>query len=180
MNIKLNNISSLDLFRGIAAYGVAICHFYYYLYNLNNFQFYSIFFVEFFFVLSGFVLTPQLQRVYNNTKNTKIFYFRRWLRTIPPYLIALVCYSIVFLKFDIDTLKYLLFIQNTFNNFVDSDYFYIAWSLSIEEFFYLVFPPFYQFSNLTLLFIMCNNIGFPQTSTIGLGFILVIFPSLVP
>ena len=63
MNIKLNNISSLDLFRGIAAYGVAICHFYYYLYNLNNFQFYSIFFVEFFFVLSGFVLTPQLQRV---------------------------------------------------------------------------------------------------------------------
>ena len=75
MNIKLNNISSLDLFRGIAAYGLAICHFYYYLYNLNNFQFYSIFFVEFFFVLSGFVLTPQLQRIYNNTKDTKIFYF---------------------------------------------------------------------------------------------------------
>ncbi len=142
MNIKLNNISSLDLFRGIAAYGVAICHFYYYLYNLNNFQFYSIFFVEFFFVLSGFVLTPQLQRVYNNTKDIKIFYFRRWLRTIPPYLIALVCYSIIFLKFDIDTLKYLLFIQNTFNNFIDFDYFFIAWSLSIEEFFYLIFPVF--------------------------------------
>ena len=126
MNIKLNNISSLDLFRGIAAYGLAICHFYYYLYNLNNFQFYSIFFVDFFFVLSGFVLTPQLQRVYNNTKNIKIFYFRRWLRTIPPYLIALVCYSIAFSKFDIDTLKYLLFIQNIFNNFVEFDYFYIA------------------------------------------------------
>jgi peptidoglycan/LPS O-acetylase OafA/YrhL len=140
--VKLNNVSSLDLFRGIAGYGVAICHFYYYLYNLNNFQFYSIFFVEFFFVLSGFVLTPQLQRVYNNTKDTKIFYFRRWLRTIPPYLIALVCYSIIFLKFDIDTLKYLLFIQNTFNNFIDFDYFFIAWSLSIEEFFYLIFPVF--------------------------------------
>ena len=160
MNIKLNNISSLDLFRGIAGYGVAICHFYYYLYNLNNFQFYSIFFVEFFFVLSGFVLTPQLQRIYNNTKDTKIFYFRRWLRTIPPYLIALVCYSIVFLKFDIDTLKYLLFIQNTFNNFVDSDYFYIAWSLSIEEFFYLIFPIFLiifnknKFIHIVILFIL--------------------------
>ena len=160
MNIKLNNISSLDLFRGIAGYGVAICHFYYYLYNLNNFQFYSIFFVEFFFVLSGFVLTPQLQRVYNNTKDIKIFYFRRWLRTIPPYLIALVCYSIIFSKFDIDTLKYLLFIQNTFNNFVDSDYLYIAWSLSIEEFFYIIFPIFLivfnksKFIHIVILFIL--------------------------
>ena len=158
--IKLNNISSLDLFRGIAGYGVAICHFYYYLYNLNNFQFYSIFFVDFFFVLSGFVLTPQLQRVYNNTKNIKIFYFRRWLRTIPPYLIALVCYSIVFSKFDIDTLKYLLFIQNILNNFVDSEYFYIAWSLSIEEFFYLIFPIFLivfnksKFIHIVILFIL--------------------------
>ena len=110
--------------------------------------------------MSGFVLTPQLQRVYNNTKNAKIFYFRRWLRTIPPYLIALVCYSIVFLKFDINTLKYLLFIQNTFNNFVDSDYFYIAWSLSIEEFFYLIFPIFLivfnknKFIHIIILFIL--------------------------
>ena len=77
------NISSLDLVRGIAGSGVAICHFYYYLYNLDNFQFYSIFFVEFFFILSGFVLFPQLKRVYNNTKNIKIFYLRRWFRTIP-------------------------------------------------------------------------------------------------
>ena len=59
------NISSLDLFRRIAGYGVGICHFYYYLYDLNNFQFYSIFFVEFFFVLSGFVLYPQLLKVIN-------------------------------------------------------------------------------------------------------------------
>ena len=179
MNIKLNNISSLDLFRGIAAYGVAICHFYYYLYNLNNFQFYSIFFVEFFFVLSGFVLTPQLQRVYNNTKDTKIFYFRRWLRTIPPYLIALVCYSIIFLKFDIDTLKYLLFIQNTFNNFIDFDYFFIAWSLSIEEFFYLIFPVFLIAFNkrkmihvviLFILVIYCLKIAYLLLNNVNADF----------
>ena len=45
MRSNSNNISSLDLFRGIAGYGVAICHFYYYTYYLNDFQFYSIFFV---------------------------------------------------------------------------------------------------------------------------------------
>ena len=86
------NISSLDLFRGIAGYGVAVCHFYYYLYDLNYFQFFSIFFVEFFFILSGFVLYPQLKKIHENVKNTKIFYLRRWYRTIPPYLVALLVY----------------------------------------------------------------------------------------
>jgi len=160
MNIKTSNISSLDLFRGIAGYGVAICHFYYYLYNLDNFEFYSIFFVELFFVLSGFVLFPQLLRVYNNTNNIKIFYFRRWYRTIPPYLVALVLFSILFSKFDIDTLKYLLFIQNITDNFVDLDYFFVAWSLSIEEFFYFIFPIFLvlfnkkKFIHIVILFIL--------------------------
>jgi len=136
------NITTLDLFRGIAGYGVAICHFYYYLYNLDNFQFYSIFFVEFFFVLSGFVLFPQLQKVYNNKKNIKIFYFRRWLRTIPPYVVTLICYSMLFSKFDGDTLKYLFFVQKISPNFLELDYFSIAWSLSVEEFFYFIFPIF--------------------------------------
>ena len=160
MNISPKNISSLDLFRGIAGYGVAICHFYSYLYNLNNFELYSIFFVELFFVLSGFVLFPQLQRVYNNTRDIRIFYLRRFYRTIPPYLIALLLYSILFSKFDIDTLKYLLFIQNIFDNFVDLDYFYVAWSLSIDEFFYFMFPIFLvvfnkrKFVHIIILFIL--------------------------
>ena len=154
------NISSLDLVRGIAGYGVAICHFYYYLYNLDNFQFYSIFFVEFFFILSGFVLFPQLKKVYNNTKNIKIFYLRRWFRTIPPYLVALGLYSVLFSKFDADTLKYLFFIQNISDSFTDVDYFYVAWSLSIEEFFYLIFPIFLivlnkkKFIHIIILFIL--------------------------
>lgn len=156
---KNKNISSLDFFRGIAGYGVAICHFYYYLFNLNHFQFYSIFFVEFFFVLSGFVLYPQLKKVYENRDNAKIFYLRRWYRTIPPYLIALFTYSILFSKFDLDTLKYLFFIQNISESFTEFEYFYVAWSLAIEEFFYLIFPLFLiflnkkTFINITLLFI---------------------------
>ncbi len=153
------NIASLDLFRGVAGYGVAICHFYYYLYNLNYFQFYSIFFVEFFFVLSGFVLYPQLKKVHESSNNTKIFYLRRWYRTIPPYLIALLVYSVLFSKFDLDTLKYLFFLQNVSESFTNFEYFYVAWSLAIEEFFYLLFPIFLiflnknKFVNITLLFI---------------------------
>ena len=160
MNNNLNNISSLDFFRGVAGYGVAICHFYYYLHGLDNFQIYSIFFVEFFFVLSGFVLYPQLQKVYNNAGNIKIFYLRRWIRTIPPYLLALVCFSILFSKYDSDTLKYLFFIQKISPNFVNFDYFSVAWSLSVEEFFYFIFPIFLilfnkrKFVYILILFIL--------------------------
>ena len=144
-NMFSNKINSLDLFRGVAGYGVAISHFYYYFFDLNFFQFASIFFVEFFFVLSGFVLYPQLLKVYNNSSNLKVFYVRRWMRTIPPYLLALSAYSIFFLKFDSDSIKYLFFSQNLIENFVDFDYFTIAWSLSVEEFFYLLFPLFLVF-----------------------------------
>lgn len=153
--IKNNNISSLDLFRGIAGYGVAICHYFYYIYNQSDFQFYSIFFVEFFFILSGFVLFPQIKKVYNNLSNVKVFYIRRWLRTIPPYIVALICYSLIFTKFDSDTLKYLFFIQLISEDFVKEDYFSVAWSLSVEEFFYLIFPIFLLiFNNKKLIHII--------------------------
>ncbi len=136
------HFSSLDLFRAIAGYGVAVCHFYYYIFDKLNFQFYSLFFVEFFFVLSGFVLYPQLIKVHENKNNLKIFFMRRWLRTIPLYILALFCYSILFSKFDLDTVKYLFFIQKITNNFLTNDYFSVAWSLSVEEIFYIIFPIF--------------------------------------
>lgn len=150
MNKDSNNISSLDLFRGIAGYGVAICHFYYNIYEINSFQVYSIFFVESFFVLSGFVLYPQLIKIHENSKNLNIFFLRRWYRTIPPYIIALICYSILFKKFDFDTFKYSIFVQKISKDFVNDDYFSVAWSLSVEEYFYLLFPLF-------LLFLKKNN-----------------------
>lgn len=142
MNKVNQHFSSLDLFRAVAGYGVAICHFYYYVHDQSNYQFYSLFFVEFFFVLSGFVLYPQLVKVYKKNKNLKIFFMRRWFRTIPLYILALFCYSILFSKFDLDTLKYFFFIQHLTDNFLIDDYFSVAWSLSVEEIFYIIFPLF--------------------------------------
>ncbi len=141
------HVSSLDLFRAIAGYGVAICHFYYYIFDKPNFQFYSLFFVEFFFVLSGFVLYPQLVKVHIKIANLKIFFIRRWLRTIPLYILALLCYSILFSEFNLDTLKYLFFIQKLYGDFLVNDYFSVAWSLSVEEIFYILFPLFLIFFN---------------------------------
>ena len=64
------------------------------------------------------------------------------MRTLPIFFIALICFSIIFRNFNYDTLKYLLFIQKIYPNFLNSDYMVVAWTLSVEEWFYLLFPIF--------------------------------------
>ena len=77
----------------------------------------------------------------NNKKNLVIFYKRRWLRTLPLYFITLILVASLFNdEFGADFFKYLFFIQKTVPNFLTNDYYPVAWSLSIEEFFYLLFP----------------------------------------
>jgi peptidoglycan/LPS O-acetylase OafA/YrhL len=63
------------------------------------------------------------------------------MRTLPLYFVCLVLISILTGQlFELDFLKYLFLVQKTFPNFVVNDYFPVGWSLSIEEFFYIVFP----------------------------------------
>ena len=138
---KNTHYIGLDLLRGISGYGVAVTHFFAFMYNSEVSEYISFLFVEFFFVLSGFVLFPQILKIYNNKKNLFIFYKRRWLRTLPLYILSLLIVSIItnnLLSFDF--LKYLLLIQNILPNALSNDFFPIVWSLSIEEFFYLLFP----------------------------------------
>ena len=141
MNKQNYHYSSLDLLRGISGYGVAICHFYAFLYSNIFFEYMSFLFVEFFFVLSGYVLYPQLMKVFENNKNLLNFYLRRWLRTIPLYVICLLMISLIFGKIiSLDFVKYLFFLQDLKPEFLEESYYPIVWSLSIEEFFYLLFP----------------------------------------
>ena len=63
----------LDLLRGIAGYGVAITHYFYFVKKNVDFEYYSFLFVEIFFVLSGFVLSNQLIKIYKEKKILKFF-----------------------------------------------------------------------------------------------------------
>ena len=92
----MKRVAALDLLRGLAAFSVAIPHYL----TLNatdgrGADVLAVTAVEVFFVLSGFVLAPQIrmQVVGRPAENLRIFLVRRWMRTIPPYLVALFCVS---------------------------------------------------------------------------------------
>ncbi len=132
---------SLDFFRGFCGYGVAISHLNAFVFNNLYSEYISYVFVEFFFVLSGFVLYPQLIKVLEKKKNLLNFYKRRWLRTLPLYVVITIAVSILTSNlYSFDFIKYLFFIQKIYPNFITNDYFPVAWSLSIEEIFYFFFP----------------------------------------
>jgi peptidoglycan/LPS O-acetylase OafA/YrhL len=97
--------------------------------------------VDLFFVLSGWLIGGLYWRERRAFGDVLIvgFWIRRWMRTIPPYLVALIIsWLAVYLargqQFD---LGYLLFIQNYYGKL---PYFSVSWSLCVEEHFYLVIP----------------------------------------
>jgi peptidoglycan/LPS O-acetylase OafA/YrhL len=73
MSKNLNYLSSLNFFRALSGFGVCISHYFFYMKGIFFFEFLSFIFVEFFFILSGFVLTPQLIKIYNR-ENLKFFF----------------------------------------------------------------------------------------------------------
>ena len=166
--------SNIDQLRFIAALTVAMAHLIISKQGLSlNLEILSSISVEVFFIISGFVLAPQILKVSQseNINNYKIFLIRRWYRTIPLYILSLVLTSIIigqFLSFDF--FKYLFFIQNFFKIVVNIDYFSISWSLSVEEWFYFIFPLFLL---ICIKFSKFNNHKFIIYASIV--FIIIIF-----
>ena len=108
---------------------------------------YAIDSVSMFFILSGFLIGGILLKIIENdnfTIKTVIgFWGRRWFRTLPNYfliLTILITLELLFHKnFLISNVKsYFYFSQNIFQ--CHPLFFDEAWSLSIEEWFYLLIP----------------------------------------
>ena len=137
--------AALDFLRGSAAFAVAIPH-----WLMADAPFepateaVAIAGVEVFFVLSGFVLAPQILDfvVGKHWRNLGVFLARRWMRTILPYVVALIAIALLTRKlFTADFLRYFFYVQNLFRAANKSDFYPVAWSLSVEEWFYLLFAP---------------------------------------
>ena len=141
--MEKNRIILLDLLRGIAAYLVAVSH-YCILEKIEPvfFEIISSGTVEIFFILSGFVLGPQIIFCLNtgSLKNIEIFLKRRWLRTIPPYIFALLIICMLKNNIDYEVVYYFFYCQNLLHPSLVVDWYSISWSLSVEEWYYVLFP----------------------------------------
>ncbi len=141
--MSAQHFRSLDLLRGLAAVAVALGHFFLYFGILADAaEVAAVVAVEVFFVLSGFVLAPQLHRCLASGEwhDAGTFVARRWMRTVPAYFAALVLITIMLgYVGSPEFLRYLLYVQNFSGQMVGDDYYPVAWSLSVEEWFYVVF-----------------------------------------
>jgi len=139
---------------------------------LKHFGFLGIIGVELFFVLSGFLIGGILLKLiekdmFKTFKDLRVFWKRRWMRTVPLYIVALLA----FLRFDYHGWhpltfhpEYWLFLQN-FAWPITDDFFTLSWSLSVEEHFYLWFP-----SLLLILYIFASKkVAFYTTVLMFLG-----------
>jgi peptidoglycan/LPS O-acetylase OafA/YrhL len=129
----------LDILRSVAIGLVLIAHSLSFLFRWSrldlNAAYYVLGFlgVELFFALSGFLIGRiLLEDVCQDCswRSLRRFYVRRWLRTLPPYYLVLAGR-----RFNWSSL---VFLQNFSRK--DLEFFPVSWSLSIEEWFYLLVP----------------------------------------
>lgn len=143
-------ILGLDLLRAFAACWVVLTHgeavigpaFP----NFPKFGFFNA--VDAFFVLSGFLIGRIILRdVAEDARATgwaglRRFWARRWLRTVPAYWAALVaCWLLGRLftgMYPAPDWRYVFFLQSAWGP--HPSFFPNAWSLCVEEWFYLLFP----------------------------------------
>jgi len=146
------SIPSLDGLRACSVSIVIISHFWAYLPGEENrFPFVQLSWlgksgVDIFFVISGFLITGLLVKEWN--ANSKIslrrFYFRRFFRIFPPFYVFLGVMAILCAA-GIVPIKASGFVSSTTytSNYWGAPNWILShtWSLSLEEQFYLLWPP---------------------------------------
>ena len=96
--------------------------------------------VDIFFVISGFIISHILMKEYKarNSINLKGFYLRRAMRLLPAYYVSLVLYGWLDPVPIKNVWANLLYVNNFLP--IEQQFMGWAWSLAIEEQFYIVFP----------------------------------------
>jgi peptidoglycan/LPS O-acetylase OafA/YrhL len=118
--------------------------------------------VNLFFVLSGFLITSILLRLTDQPGALKIFYLRRSLRLFPLYFLALLVYFVASASVGTPqpfktVLLYITFLQAFIPPLITHlsivphpDWvvmgFGVLWSLSVEEYFYILWAPLVTFT----------------------------------
>jgi len=103
--------------------------------------------VDLFFVLSGFLIGAILINTFLKSEQYNMsqvfnFWIRRWFRTIPNYFFILtIAFALYHYKYALQfDWHYYIFSQNLFSP--HPKFFGEAWSLAVEEWFYLTLPVF--------------------------------------
>ncbi len=148
--IKTEKLNGLDHLRAFAIGYVFLFHYYGLSKGqpewLPSFARFGWTGVDLFFVLSGFLISSQL---FEQIKIGKIisfntFFLKRFFRIIPAYLVMVTLYFCFPLFREKESLppiwKFLTFTQNLGLNLKDFGTFSHAWSLCVEEHFYLLLP----------------------------------------
>ena len=151
-------IPSLDGLRALSILIVILRHFYSQDYFNPNCRYISILFdgqfgVNVFFVISGFLITSLLTKEEEVAGSISLnkFYLRRALRILPAFFFLLLFYGILQYFEIIHISRDSWLTTLTFTKFLNGGtdwYTWHIWSLSVEEWFYLVWP---------LMFIRKNN-----------------------
>jgi peptidoglycan/LPS O-acetylase OafA/YrhL len=142
----------LDIMRAVGILMVLEEHSYHILYDYFPRDFVLIPYLDkisFFFVLSGFLVGNIIMDIYNRD-NFGInalgrFWARRWIRTVPLYILVITV--LVILRYSFTHVGFVfpwrefVFFQNFYYPESDPYYFYPeGWSLAVEEWFYFLVP----------------------------------------
>lgn len=141
-------LPGLDLLRAVAICWVMLYHAS--LFGLDSQDFWIVRFgwmgVDLFFALSGFLIAGQLLRPFalGLAPNYPRFFVRRWLRTVPAYLVVVGLYFLVPAVRERPNLQplwqFLTFTENLFIAPPLPKAFSQVWSLCVEEQFYILLP----------------------------------------
>ena len=150
LNNSAGRIFGLDVLRAFAILMVMVLHsstwvsskFFWFHWFVRHYDGVGIF-----FVLSGFLIGGILIKTLENRgihlTNLWDFWIRRWIRTVPPYLLILLLVMPIELRFGSFPAKtylpYFFFLQNF--NWIMPPAFLESWSLTVEEWFYLLSAP---------------------------------------